>query len=153
MKHTKLVFALLAFATTLLAADPFVGTWKMIPEKAKAKEGKAPKEQTIVATESGKDLSLKVTGVASDGSPTMLAFTFPVAGGEGKVIQASGYDGVASKVHSAKERETMFKKGGQTVYTVHTKIAGDGMSLVTNGKGINPIGQKVEIEMFYEKQK
>jgi hypothetical protein len=28
----------------------------------------------------------------------MLSFTYPVAGGEGKVIQATSYDGVAAKL-------------------------------------------------------
>jgi hypothetical protein len=153
MKHTKVTLALLAFTTTLLAADPFVGTWKMNPAKVKAKEGKAPKDQTVVIAESGKELALKVSGTAADGSPIMMSFTIPAAGGEGKVIQGSGYDGVAGKRYGANERETLYKKGGKTVYTVHSKISDDGMSLASTSKGINPIGQKVEIELVYEKQK
>jgi len=48
MRYAKLVLVLLAVAVTLLAADPFVGTWKMNSTKSKFKTGAAPKEQTVI---------------------------------------------------------------------------------------------------------
>jgi hypothetical protein len=47
MRYTKLMLALLGFAATLCAADPFVGTWKMNPAKTKYKAGTAPKERLV----------------------------------------------------------------------------------------------------------
>ena len=70
MRYTKLVLALLGFAATLCAADPFVGTWKMNPAKTKYKAGTAPKEQTVTITEAGSDLNVKVAGTAADGAST-----------------------------------------------------------------------------------
>jgi hypothetical protein len=153
MKYTKLTFAVLAFATTLLAADPFVGTWKMNPAKTKFKEGTAPKEQTVTITETGKDMNVKIAGIAANGSPIAVSFSVPAAGGEGKMIAGASYDGVAGKRHGANERETMYKKGGKTVYTSHSKVSDDGNTLVTTSKGMNVLGQKVESEILYEKQK
>jgi hypothetical protein len=153
MNYTKLTFALLAFATTLLAADPFVGTWKMDSAKTKYKEGTAPKEQTITITEMGKDLNVKVAGTAADGSPIAMSYSVPAGGGEGKLIEGSAYDGVSGKRHGANEREMMYKKGGKTVYTVHSKVTDDGNTMVATAKGINVLGQKVEAETYYDKQK
>jgi hypothetical protein len=153
MKHTRLAFALLASAMTLVAADPFVGTWKLNSAKTKYKEGTAPKEQSVTITESGKDLIIKVAGVAGNGSPIALSYSVPATGGEGKLIEGTGYDGIAGKRHGANERETLYKKGGKTVYTTHAKITDDGNTLAVTTKGINPVGQKVEGETVYDKQK
>jgi hypothetical protein len=152
MRYTKLAFVLLAFATTLLAADPFVGTWKMNSAKTKYKEGTAPKEQTVTITETGKDMVVKIAGTADNGTPIAVSFSVPAAGGAGKLIEGSSYDGVSGKRHGANERETMYKKGGKTVYTTHSKVADDGNTLVSTSKGINVLGQKVEGEVFYDKQ-
>jgi hypothetical protein len=153
MKHTKLALALLAFATTLAAADPFAGTWKLNSAKTKYKEGTAPKEQTVTITESGKDLIIKVAGIAGNGSPIAVSYSIPATGGEGKLIDGGSYEGVAGKRHGANERETMYKKGGKTVYTTHAKVTENGNALVVTNKGINPLGQKVEGETVYDKQK
>ena len=45
MKYTKFMFALLAMAGALIAADPMTGTWKLDPAKSKYKMGAGPKEQ------------------------------------------------------------------------------------------------------------
>jgi hypothetical protein len=47
----------------------------------------------------------------------------------------------------------MYKKGGKTVYTVHSKVTDDGNTMVATAKGINVLGQKVEAETYYDKQK
>jgi hypothetical protein len=44
MRYVGLVFMFLAAAAALVAADPFVGTWKVNPAKSKFKAGAAPKE-------------------------------------------------------------------------------------------------------------
>jgi hypothetical protein len=47
MRYVRLVFMFLAVAAALVAADPFVGAWKLNPAKSKFKTGVAPKEQTV----------------------------------------------------------------------------------------------------------
>src|SRR5215831_15427336 len=46
-----------------------------------------------------------------------------------------------------------YMKGGKAVYTTHSKIASDGNSLLVHTKGLNPVGQTVEADVVYEKQK
>lgn len=66
------LFAMLAFASTLFAADPFVGTWKLNPAKSKYSAGAPhPKDATIVIEEQGDNyLFVKYTVPANGGGWT-----------------------------------------------------------------------------------
>ena len=154
MRYTKLMLGLLGLAATSFAADPYVGTWKMNSAKTKYTVGTAPKEQTATITETGSDLSLKIAGTAADGTKISINYIIPSAGGAGKIIESStSYDGVSAKRIAPNEREVSYMKGGKAVYTTHSKIASDGNSLLVHTKGLNPVGQTVEADVVYEKQK
>jgi len=153
MRYTKLMLVLLGFATALCAADPFVGTWKMNAAKTKYKVGTAPKEQTVTITEAGSDLNVKIAGTLADGTKISMNYTVPAAGGTGKILEASSYDGVSSKRLGPAEREVSYMKGGKSVYTTHSKIAADGNSLSVAAKGVGPTGKDVDASVAYDKQK
>jgi len=136
------VAAILAVA--LIAADPYVGTWKLDPAKSKYKTGTPPKDQTVTITETAGELHIMVKGMTADGSAVSSHFVIPVGGGAGKVVESKAYDGITSKRISANERETGYMKGGKVVYTVHSKVSGDGKTLNTSVKGLNVAGQMVE---------
>jgi hypothetical protein len=144
MRIAKSVCALVAFATALVAASPYVGTWKLDPAKSKYKTGAGPKEQTVTISESGGDLNIVVKGVASDGTPISSHYAVPAAGGAGKVVESKVYDGISNKRISDSERETSYSKGGKVVYTVHSMVSPDGKTLTTHVKGTNSSGQMVE---------
>jgi hypothetical protein len=141
----------LAIAVALVAADPFVGTWKVNPAKSKFKTGAAPKEQTATISESGGDLDIAVKGTAADGSPISIHYTIPTAGGNGKVIESS-YEAISGKRENAHERETSYSKGGKVIYTTNAKLAKDGKTLTVHSKGTNPAGQMVDGTVTYDKQ-
>jgi hypothetical protein len=151
MRYLRLVLMLLAIATALVAADPFVGTWKVDPAKSKFKTGAGPKEQTATISESGGDLDIAVKGTAADGSPISIHYTVPLGGGTGKVIESS-YDAVTGKRMNPNERETQYSKGGKVVYTTHAKLSKDGKTLTVHSVGTNPAGQKVDGTVTYQKQ-
>ena len=71
MRFAKLAFALFGLAATLVAAEPFAGTWKLNSAKTKYKTGTPPKEQTATIAEAGSDLDVTISGTASDGSAIM----------------------------------------------------------------------------------
>jgi hypothetical protein len=150
MRYTKLLIALLSLTAILFAADPYVGTWKMNSAKSKYKTGTAPKEQTVTISESGSDLITKVAGIAADGSKIAVTYSIPAAGGPGKIIESTAYDGVSGKTIAANEREVHYMKGGKDVYTAHSKVTGKTLTVST--KGTNALGQQVEATVIYEKQ-
>ena len=153
MRYTKLMVVLVGFAATLCAADPFVGTWKMNPTKTKYKVGTAPKEQTVTITEAGSDLNVKVAGTAADGSKISVNYTVPSSGGTGKMVEPSSYDGISATRMGPNEREMSYMKGGKVVYTAHSKLSTGGNSLLVSSKGLNPLGQTVDANVVYDKQK
>ena len=151
MRYVRLVFMLLAVAVALVAADPFVGTWKVNPAKSKFKTGAALKDQTVTISESGSDLDIAIKGTAADGTPVSTHYTVPSGGGNGKVIESS-YEAISGTRASANERETSYSKGGKVVYTTHAKLAKDGKTLTVHAKGTNPAGQMVDGTVIYDKQ-
>src|SRR4051794_2268860 len=129
MQHAKLPSIMLVCAMALFAANAHVGTWKLDPAKSKFKTGAPPKEQTVTISESGSDLDIVVKGVAPDGKPISSHYVVPAAGGTGKVLESSAYDGISNKRISDNERETSYSKNGKVVYTVHSKVSADGKTL------------------------
>ena len=151
MRYSKPIVLLLAFASALLAADPFIGTWKLDTEKTKYKTGMPPKEQTVTFSEEGSELHVIVKGTSPDGQAISTHFIVPVAGGTGKIVEST-YEAVSAKSSKANERETSFSKGGTVVYTAHAKRSADGKTMTVAVKGTNPSGQTVEGTNYYEKQ-
>src|SRR5215831_17080473 len=134
MRFTGLMILLLGCAAVLSAADPFTGTWKLNLAKSKYKAGTPPKEQNVTIMEMGNDLHVKVGGTAADGSPIAVEYTVPGAGGAGKVLSSSSYDGINSKRLGPNEREVSYMKGGKAVYVTHSKLGADGKSLTVSSK-------------------
>jgi hypothetical protein len=151
MRYSKPLLLVLAFAGTLLAADPFVGTWKLNSEKSKYKTGAPPKEQTVTFSEQGTELHVMVKGISSDGQPISTHFIVPISGGSGKIVEST-YEAVSAKSATPNERETSFSKAGAVVYTAHAKRSADGKTMTVVVKGTNTSGQTVEGTNYYEKQ-
>jgi hypothetical protein len=153
MRSLKLTLSILCAAATLLAADPFAGTWKMNAAKSKYKVGAAPKEQTITIMEMGADLHVMVSGTAADGSKIAMNYTVPAKGGPGKITEPAAYDGVTSKRISPNEREISYTKAGKVQYTAHSKVAADGKSLTVHAKGTTALGKEVDGDVAYDREK
>ena len=151
MRYSKLILVLLAFAAASMAADPFVGTWKLNSAKTKYKTGMPPKEQTVTFSEEGSDLHVMVKGTSSDGQAISMHYTVPTAGGTGKIIE-SPYEAVSAKMVNPNERDTSFSKGGKVVYTANGKRSPTAKTMTVAVKGTNPSGQTVEGTNVYDKQ-
>ena len=153
MRYTKLMLALLGFAATLCAADPSVGTWNMNISKTVFKNGTSPFRQSVFITETGSNLNVKVAGTAVNGRKIAVSYTIPAAGGTGKMVQSSEYDGVSAKRIGPNELDISYMKGGKAIYTAHTTVSTDGNTLTVATQGVNPLGDTVEGTIVYNKQK
>ena len=80
-----------------LAADAFVGTWKLdLAKSTFASDEPAPKELTLTFTEQGGNLTQTMRRTAPDGSETNTAWTAPVTGGAVIFPAGQGPNGGAS---------------------------------------------------------
>jgi hypothetical protein len=78
-----ILFLLLALATTALAADPWIGTWKLNPDKSKAPGGKLPHPTStnIIDIKDGK-LHLISAQTSTTGEKEHVEYTAAVDGKE-----------------------------------------------------------------------
>jgi hypothetical protein len=151
MTGKMFVFALFAVASTLYAADPFEGTWKLSPSKTKMTQGAAPKEETAVIARQGDDLLVTITGTDASGKPISIKYSTPMNGGEGKILDAP-YDAVSSKHIDSNTREVTYMKGGKEVRSTHGVIAKDGKSLRVTVKGTDADGKPIVGTIVFDKQ-
>jgi glyoxylase-like metal-dependent hydrolase (beta-lactamase superfamily II) len=137
-----------------IAVDPFVGTWKMNPEKSVYKEGNPPKEQIATITVQGGDMTVNVAAVTAEGKNTLVSYSIPADGGMGRMSETSpAYDGISGKHIGPYEREISRWKDGKVVFTARSVIAPDGKSMKTTSKGISPVGKPVDASLVYDKIK
>jgi hypothetical protein len=151
LRYAKLTFALLGLTALLIAAEPFVGTWKLNSAKTKYKTGTAPKEQTLTISEAGSDLDVAISGTAADASAISSHYTVPAQGGDGKIIQST-YEAVSGKRMGPNEREITYSKGGKAVLTAHSRVSADGKTITVNVKGTDAQGKPVDAVAVYDKQ-
>jgi hypothetical protein len=179
MRLAKLGLALLA--VTLVAADPFVGTWKLNLEQSGYSAGFPTNGQTVVISETGGDLDVTIIGTSADGTRSVLRYATPVQGGQGKVVESRSVDrglgggvfrvgsGLASPVliHKVdagsfetvsaertgpKEREVNFSKSGRIVLTVRSRVSPDDKAMTVTVKGADAAGKALDGRVSYDKQ-
>jgi hypothetical protein len=154
MQYTRLIVGLLCCAAALTATDSYVGKWKLNLAKSNYKQGTPPKEQIVTMMEVGKDLTVRVDAVVADGSRTVVYYTIPLEGGNGKMFETSpAYDGISGEHIGPNERAIIRWKDGKEVFTARSTVSRDGNTMVGVTKGVSPLGKPVEANLFYEKIK
>ncbi len=151
MRKLLCLLALLVFATSLFAAEPFAGKWTLNTAKTKYTTGTPPKNVTLVIEEQGTNLQTTATGTASDGSPISVKFIVPISGGKGSV-QEGDFNGITSKQISANVRDNTYTKDGKEIRSRHMVISKDGKTMTSKVKGTNPNGKPVDGTDVYDKQ-
>ena len=104
MRIVIFCFAALGFNGALLAADPFLGTWKLDSSKSIYQRGTPPKEEIITIVAAGSNLNVMIQSTSAEGEEISSRYSVPAGGGEGKIIQ-SPYEGVSSTRLSPYRRE------------------------------------------------
>src|SRR6266702_4606957 len=151
MRKILCTLVLLAFATPLLASDPFVGTWTLNSAKTKYTMGTPPKNVTIVVEDQGTNLQVTVTGTNSDGSPISVKYMVPVKGGMG-TVQEGDFDSISAKQISSHVRENSYMKGGKEIRSRRMVVSEDGKTMKSTLKGTTVAGKPAAGTDFYDKQ-
>jgi hypothetical protein len=148
MRKLMYVFAPLALAGTLLAQDPFVGTWKLDPSQS---TGDAiPKDETLVIMDDGANVHVTITGTDADGTPIAITYVVPMAGGDGQVSQGP-YDTVSGTRVDANTRDVTYAKGAKRSES-HQTVSKDGKTMKVTKKKKDAKGNTVSSTEVYNKQ-
>jgi hypothetical protein len=120
MRKAMLLLAVLGLASSLWAADAFVGTWKFDIAKSKqapsSNEGKVVKEWTVVIGENGTDRESYSKTTYTDGSSALDKWMVPQQGGIVKYQQggpATGDINVVTRISGGEDYWTGMQDGKQ----------------------------------------
>jgi hypothetical protein len=145
------VAALLAGYGLCLAGDAQIGTWKLNEIKSKLNP-EAPKNTTVVYTETGDTVTVTVDGVDKDGKPTHNEWTGKFDGKDYPVTGDANADMRSYKKIDERTLELMGKKGTAVTVTGRITVSPDGKTRTVDVMTTDPTGKKVSSTAVYDKQ-
>jgi hypothetical protein len=158
MRKNLLVCALAVFAAALLsapaalAAENWIGTWKLNAAKSKYSPGPMPKSLTLTYAATPEGVKFSSNGVDADGKPVQSDF---VSKFDGKDVPYKGNpnaDTASPKKVDDNTFENTWKKAGAATITARGVVSKDGKTLTITQKGKNAKGETVDATVVFEKQ-
>jgi len=149
-----IVFCLTAAGLAQAQGNPFVGTWKMDPQKSKASPSPGPKEETRVVETQGDSVKGSYEGTAADGSRIAYGYTakydgkdYPLTG----MGTPDGADTLALKRIDTNTYEVTAKRGGIVVMTARVVVSQNGKVTTITTKGTDVSGKSdSSVRVFYK---
>jgi hypothetical protein len=138
-------------AALCLAADDFIGTWKLNEVKSKLTAG-GPKNTTVVYEVAGDMTKVTVEGVDADGKATHNEWTGKFDGKEYAVTGDSTSDMRSYKKINDKTLTFSATKAGKTTLTGRIELAPDGKSRTVTTHATDSSGKKITNVAVYDKQ-
>jgi hypothetical protein len=143
---------MLLSSSTLLAADNWLGTWKLNVAKSKYSPGPAPKSLTLKFVASQDAITLTSDGVDAEGKPTHGSYTSRF---DGKDVPWEGNpdaDMASPKRIDANSYENTWKKGGKVTVNARAVVSKDGKTLTVSQAGKNAKGETVSNTSVFERR-
>lgn len=144
--------ALVLTASTALAADNWLGTWKLNVEKSKFSPGPAPKSLTLKFEAAEGGLRLSSDGVNAQGNPTKGGYASKFDGTETPFEGNPDAETAAPKRIDANTYENIWKKAGKVTVTTKGVVSKDGKTLTITQAGKNAKGETVSTTAVYDRQ-
>jgi hypothetical protein len=129
-----------------LAADEFVGIWKMNAVKS---SGTLPKEETVTIQLHQKRLSIEVSAVTSDDKRLTIRYSIPTSGGAGH-IESGPYDQVFVVRVNKNTMDVTYRSAGKDLRSTRAVVSKGGN--VMTSTGYVP-GQGSDWTMVFDKQR
>src|SRR5882757_5771188 len=154
MKARKIAITLavcLAGAALCLAADGFIGTWKLNEAKSKLAPGTA-KNNTVVYSAMGDQLMVTIDGTDAAGKPTHNEWMGKFDGKDYPVTGDSTSD--ARAVTKVDDHTLTFSvtRGGKFLLTGNIALSADGKSRTVTIEGTDSASKKITSTAVYDKQ-
>lgn len=144
--------AILFSSSVALAADNWIGTWKMNPAKSKYSPGPAPKSLTIKFETTPDGIKLTSDLVSADGNPAHGEYLSKFDGVDVPWTGNPDADTASIKKIDDNTYENVWKKDGKPTITAKAVVSKDGKTFTTFQKGTNAKGQSVNNTIVYDRQ-
>lgn len=154
MKRRAILASLAAccFAAAVsLAADGFIGTWKLNEAKSKLSPG-AAKNSTVTYEAAGDNTKITIDGTDADGKPAHNEWTGKFDGKDYPVTGDPASDTRSVRRIDDHTLHVVVKKGGKMTIIAHIVLAADGKSRTVTTTGTDATGAKVTSTSVYDKQ-
>lgn len=156
MKTTRTMLAAAALwctaATTIFAASPQLGTWKLNESKSKFAPG-ATKNTTVTYTSAKGDMiKCAVDGVDKNGRAIHWTWVGKFDGHPYPLKGSPSFDTLTYNAVNDRTNKTTAMKDGKVVMTATITVAKDGKSRVVTLTGTDASGNKVTDKTYYDKQ-
>jgi hypothetical protein len=144
--------AIVLSSSVVLAAENWLGIWKLDTAKSKVMPGPGPKSQTLKFEATKDGIKLTSDGVNAEGKKTHGSY---VSKFDGKDVPWEGNpdaDTASAKRIDDNTYENVWKKDGKTTVTAKVVVSEDGKTLTVTQTGTNSKGQTVNTTNIYNKQ-
>jgi hypothetical protein len=152
--HATMIVALvLALSAAALAADPYVGTWKLNVAKSKINIGPVNiKRSTLTITAQDNGIKVVEDYVEADERASHLEFAAKFDGKDYPVTGVSDFDtNVLQRIDSNTWSEVL-KKAGKEIFRARCVVSKDGKTLTRTEKEKNAKGEEIINTFVYDKQ-
>ena len=138
-------------AALCLAADGFIGTWKLNELKSKLAPGTA-KNSTVIYATMGDNVMVTIDGTDAAGKPTHTEWMGKYDGKDYAVTGDSTSD--ARSVTKIDDHTLAFtvKKGSKVLFTGRIVLSADGKSRTVTTEGTDSSGKMINSIAVYDKQ-
>ena len=134
-----------------LAADAFIGTWKLNEAKSKIDAG-SPKNTTVVYEAAGDSVKVTTDGTNGDGKPSHSEWTGKF---DGKDYPVRGDGSADTRSYKKVDDHTLSftnKKGDKVTISGRGVVSADGKTRTVTITGTDSKGQKFTSTAVYDKQ-
>jgi hypothetical protein len=131
--------------------DSADGTWTLNLAKSKFGSSPAPKSEMRTYLHLGQDVTLRVNGIAADGSTVSWQTKYRYGGKDYPVTGSTVFDTLAVKRVSTNTTSYEAKKAGKVVLTGARTISADGKVLTLSIKGADAKGAPFNVVAVYDK--
>ena len=144
--------AIVLTSSVALAAENWLGTWKLNVAKSKYSPGPAPKSLTLKFEATADGIKLTSDGVNAEGEATHGEY---VSKFDGTDVPWSGNpdaDTASAKKIDDNNYENIWKKDGKTTITAKAGVSKDGKTLNITQTGTDSKGRTVKNKVVYDRQ-
>lgn len=137
-------------AAVALAADPFLGNWKLNEAKSKLTGG--PKNTTVVYEAAGDSIKITTDGTDAQGKPAHSEWTGKF---DGKDYPVTGDPNADARAYKKVNDHTLTfenKKGGKVGLSGRITVSADGKTRTVHLSGTDSDGKKFTSTAVYDKQ-
>jgi len=151
-KAVAISLLLCCFAVAVsLAADGFIGTWKLNEAKSKI-SGSGPKNNTVVYEAAGDSIKVTIDATGADGKSTHSEWTGKYDGKDYPVTGDPTSDSRSVKRIDDHTLHAVAKKDGKVVLTAHIVLSADSKTRTVTTTSTDSKGAKVTSTAVYDKQ-